>query len=255
MSVKLELNGISKNFGGVTAIADFSLKAEDGQIVGVIGPNGAGKTTIFNVISGIYPTDSGSMIFDGVDITNMQQHEIALLGLSRTFQNIRLFKGLTCMENVKAAIDTVTHYNLFQMALRLPARAREEARIDEICRRELEWVGMGDYLDARPENLAYGYQRRLEIARALASNPKILLLDEPAAGLNPKEVLELTDLIFRIRNERHITILLIEHHLDMVMTLCDNIYVQNFGKTIFVGTPTQVQNDPQVIRAYLGEGD
>lgn len=250
---KLILNNVSKSFGGIKAVVDFSMKVEEGQIVGIIGPNGAGKTTLFNLVSGIYTADSGSLILDGVDITKKQQHEIALLGLSRTFQNIRLFKGLTCLENVMTTFDPVSKYNLCDAFFLSPCRAKEEKRGRELCMKELEWVGLADYADEHPENLSYGHQRRLEIARALALQPKVLLLDEPAAGLNPKEVNDLTKLIYNIRNERGITILLIEHRLEVVMTISEIIYVVNFGQTIFIGTPQEVQNDPHVISAYLGE--
>jgi len=249
----LELSHVKKSFGGVKAVNDFSMKADSNQIIGIIGPNGAGKTTIFNVISGIYTADEGQIILDGVDITKKQQHEIALLGLSRTFQNIRLFKGLTCLENVMTTYDPVSKYNLLDAILLSKRRRQEEKKSKEICMDALEWVGLADFADERPENLSYGLQRRLEIARALASNPKVLLLDEPAAGLNPKEVNDLADLIYRIKEERGITILLIEHRLEVVMTISETIYVQNFGETICIGTPREVQCDCRVVEAYLGE--
>lgn len=251
----LTLQGVSRSFGGVKAVDSFSMQAKKDQIVGIIGPNGAGKTTIFNVISGIYPTDTGSITIDGVDITKKQQHEIALLGLARTFQNIRLFKGLTCLENVLTTYDAREKYTLLETFLRAPRLRRKEKEGREQCMQELEWVGLADYAQEKPENLSYGLQRRLEIARALSLKPKVLLLDEPAAGLNPKEVSDMTDLIYRIRAERNTCILLIEHRLEVVMTISDVIYVQNFGKTISVGTPSECQCDPKVISAYLGEDD
>lgn len=252
---RLILEHVSKNFGGVAAVKDFSLEAKDKQIVGIIGPNGAGKTTIFNLISGIYQADSGKIILGETDITRKPQYDIARRGVARTFQNIRLFKGLTCLENVMTAFDPTAEYSLFDTALSSPRRAREEKRGRKLCQEAMGWVGMGHLADEKPENLSYGLQRRLEIARALALKPAILLLDEPAAGLNPKEVRELTELIYRIRNEFGITILVIEHRLELIMTISEVIYVQSFGETISVGTPGEVQNDPNVIRAYLGEDD
>lgn len=254
MSV-LELSNVSKNFGGVRAVENFTMKADSNQIVGIIGPNGAGKTTIFNLISGIYTADSGKIVMDGIDITQKQQHEIALLGLSRTFQNIRLFKGLNCLENVMTTFDPVAKYNLLDAAFFTKRRRKQEEEGRKRCLDALEWVGLAEYADEYPENLSYGLQRRLEIARAIASNPKVLLLDEPAAGLNPKEVNDLTELIYNIKKERGITILLIEHRLEVVMTISEIIYVQNFGKTICVGSPKEVQCDQNVICAYLGEDD
>jgi branched-chain amino acid transport system ATP-binding protein len=251
----LEMHQVCKNFGGVKAVVDFSMKADSNQIVGIIGPNGAGKTTIFNVISGIYSADSGSILLDGVDVTKKQQHEIALMGVSRTFQNIRLFRGLTCLENVMTTFDPKARYNLIDTFLRLPRLQRAEKEGRDLCMDQLKWVGMEEYADERPENLSYGLQRRLEIARALALKPKVLLLDEPAAGLNPKEVRELTDLIYQIKDEHGTLILLIEHRLEVVMSISEIIYVQNFGETISVGTPKECQSDPCVISAYLGEDD
>ena len=249
----LELSHVSRSFGSVKAVSDFSMTAEKGQIVGVIGPNGAGKTTIFNVISGIYTADSGSVYLNGEDITRRRQDVIAQMGLARTFQNIRLFKGMTCLENVMTTFDARVKYTMLDMFLKLPRMRRAEREGRAQCMEELRWVGLEAYADEKPENLPYGLQRRLEIARALALRPIVVLLDEPAAGLNPKEVSELTDTIRRIRDERGATILLIEHRLEVIMTISDKIYVQNFGETISVGTPAQCQSDVRVIRAYLGE--
>ena len=248
----LEIRHISKNFGGIKAIADFSLEAEAGQIHGIIGPNGAGKTTIFNTISGVYQADSGSVVLSGEDITRLPQYKITRLGIGRTFQNIRIFRGLTIEENVLCAFDPQSKYSVFGGLIPTPKRFKEEKRGRELARKYLEVVGMADKKDERPENLSYGNQRKVEIARALMCEPKVLLLDEPAAGLTPTEVMELTDLIKSISVEFGFAILLIEHRLDLVMSISDLIHVQNFGETIAVGTADEVQHNQAVIEAYLG---
>ena len=248
----LEIKHIYKNFGGLRAIDDFSLEADPGEIHGIIGPNGAGKTTIFNTITGVYHPDQGEVWLDGNNITKLPQYKITHMGIGRTFQNIRIFKGLTVEENVMCAFDPQSKYSILGGILPTPSRIREEKRGRELTRKYLEVVGMLDYKDEKPENLSYGNQRKVEIARALICKPKVLLLDEPAAGLTPTEVSELTELIKKVSADFGFAILLIEHRLDLVMSISDIIHVQNFGKTIAVGTAQEVQNDPAVIEAYLG---
>ena len=248
----LEIKHIYKNFGGLRAIDDFSLEADPGEIHGIIGPNGAGKTTVFNTITGVYHPDQGEVWLDGNNITKLPQYKITHMGIGRTFQNIRIFKGLTVEENVMCAFDPQSKYSILGGILPTPNRIREEKRGRELTRKYLEVVGMLDYKDEKPENLSYGNQRKVEIARALICKPKVLLLDEPAAGLTPTEVSELTELIKKVSADFGFAILLIEHRLDLVMSISDIIHVQNFGKTIAVGTAQEVQNDPAVIEAYLG---
>lgn len=251
----LKVERIFKSFGGVKAIQDFSLEANPGEIHGIIGPNGAGKTTIFNVISGIYPPEEGRVFLDGKDVTRMEQHRITREGMGRTFQNIRLFKGLSVLDNVMCAFDPKSHYGVAGSLLPLPRRFSEERRGREICMEFLKMVGLEQYCHERPENMSYGHQRRLEIARALTCNPKVLLLDEPAAGLNPVEVEELKELILKLSREIGFAILLIEHRLELVMNISQLIHVQNFGKTIAMGTPEAVRGNAEVIEAYLGKED
>ena len=248
----LEIKHIYKNFGGLRAIDDFSLEADPGEIHGIIGPNGAGKTTIFNTITGVYHPDQGEVWLDGNNITKLPQYKITHMGIGRTFQNIRIFKGLTVEENVMCAFDPQSKYSILGGILPTPNRIREEKRGRDLSRKYLEVVGMLDYKDEKPENLSYGNQRKVEIARALICKPKVLLLDEPAAGLTPTEVSELTELIKKVSADFGFAILLIEQRLYLVMSISYIIHVQNIGKTIAVGTAQEVQNDPAVIEAYLG---
>jgi branched-chain amino acid transport system ATP-binding protein len=251
----LEINHVFKGFGGVKAIQDFSMEADLGEIHGIIGPNGAGKTSLFNVISGVYPADGGTVILEGRNITKMEQYRITREGISRTFQNIRLFRGLNVLENVLCAFDPHSKYGLLSGLFPGPRRYTEEKRGREICGQFLDMVGLGKYLEESPSNLPYGLQRKLEIARALTCNPKVLLLDEPAAGLNPTEVEELTSLILKLSRDIGFTIIIIEHRLDLVMSISNIIHVMNFGKKITMGAPDEVRNNPDVIEAYMGKED
>ena len=248
----LEMQHVEKHFGGVHAIDNFSVKIEQGQIHGLIGPNGAGKTTIFNNITGIYAPDSGKIIFLGNDITGSSPHTVAQLGIGRTFQNIRLFSNLSVMENVIIASGMDATYNLPQAIFHSDKYKKREKMLQDKAMNLLEIVGLQDKANERANSLPYGHQRKLEIARAMALDPKLLLLDEPAAGMNADESLELVDFVREIRDRFKITILMIEHHMDVVTNLCDYCTVLNFGKTLAVGTPAEVKSNPEVIRAYLG---
>ena len=249
----LRIENLNKHFGGVHAVADFSARVRRQQIVGLIGPNGSGKTTVFNLMTGIVSVDSGSIYFLGRDITHWKVHAIVRAGMGRTFQNIRLFEGLNALDNVKAALCHHATYN-FGAAVLGTGRARSvECQLTTMAEDLLAQVDLRGLAQQRPQNLPYGLQRRLEIARALAVSPKLLLLDEPAAGLNPSEVLEIVELIRRLRDELNIAVFLIEHHMDVVMPICEEVYVLNMGRTIAHGTPREVQNHPEVLRAYLGE--
>ena len=248
----LEMQNVEKHFGGVHAIDNFSVKIEHGQIHGLIGPNGAGKTTIFNNITGIYAPNAGKILFMGQDITGSSPHRVAQLGIGRTFQNIRLFSNLSVMENVIIASNMDATYNMPQALLHTKKYKELEQHLQDKAMGLLEIVGLQDKADERANSLPYGHQRKLEIARAMALEPKLLLLDEPAAGMNADESLELVDFVREIRDRFDITILMIEHHMDVVTNLCDYCTVLNFGKTLAVGTPAEVKSDPEVIRAYLG---
>jgi branched-chain amino acid transport system ATP-binding protein len=252
MTPLLETRDLSKTFGGLKAVQKIDLRVEANRIVSVIGPNGAGKTTFFNCLSGIYRPDGGSILLDGREITGRPTHEISRLGLSRTFQNIRLFPEMTVVENILVA--QFQHRSLAPLPLLFhsPHFREEEARNREEALGFLDFVGLAGHAEDISSGLAYGLQRRLEIARALATKPRLLLLDEPAAGMNPQEAGDMVRLISRIR-ERGLAILLIEHHMKVVMTISDEILVLDHGVPIAHGAPEAVRNDPQVIRAYLGE--
>ncbi|MGE5633296.1 MAG: ABC transporter ATP-binding protein [Caulobacteraceae bacterium] len=248
----LKLKGLTKTFGGLTAVGDINFNVLKDSITGLIGPNGAGKTTIFNLITGIYKVSSGSIVFDGKDITNKEPYLIAEAGITRTFQNIRLFKKLTVYENVLTACHYNAEYSILDSVLRLPKLRKEEWLLKEQASELLEIMGLSTMKELVANNLPYGLQRRLEIARALALNPKLLLLDEPAAGMNPDETEQLMKLISEIRSKFKLTVLIIEHHMDLIMGVCENIMVLNFGCKLAEGTPKDIQNNKSVIEAYLG---
>ena len=247
----LELKNITKNFGGISALTDVSFKINQGEIFGLIGPNGAGKTTMFNVITNMFSPTSGEINFLGEKIDGIKPHKITDKGICRTFQNIRLFSQMTVLENVLVGTHCRSKSGVIHSVLRTKSQRKEETSSLETATELLELVGLSSFEEIIAENLAYGQQRRLEIARALASNPKLLLLDEPAAGMNETETESLFDLIKKVQ-KRGVTVLLIEHDMPFVMKLCDRITVLNFGKKLAEGTPEEIQNNQEVIEAYLG---
>lgn len=252
MAEILRIEHLTKRFGGLAAVNDVSFSVPEGGIVGLIGPNGAGKTTIFNLVTGVYAVTSGSVSFMDREIAGLPPHRIAAMGITRTFQNIRLFKNLSVFENVLTVCHLSAGYTLLDAALRTPRFRREEKAIFGKAERLLEIMGLTGRRDLVANNLPYGMQRRLEIVRALALDPKLLLLDEPAAGMNPDETEQLMRLIGRIRNEFGLSILVIEHHMDLIMGVCEHIVVLNFGVKLAEGDANTVSNDSKVIEAYLG---
>ena len=249
----LEVENLSISFGGLKAVDGFHISIEKGQLYGLIGPNGAGKTTVFNLLTGVYKPNTGSIVLDGQNITGRKTIEINQDGIARTFQNIRLFPKMTAIENVSIGMNSIPKYSLLQAAIR-------SGKVEQINRETidqayyyLDLLGIAGYKDNLAGSLPYGLQRRLEIARAIATKPELLLLDEPAAGMNNDECNELVEVLKKIHNELGFTVALIEHHIDFVMNLCNRLYVLNLGKILAEGTPEAVQNDPNVIKAYLGE--
>ena len=249
----LEIKNLGISFGGLRAVDDFSITIEKGQLYGLIGPNGAGKTTIFNLLTGVYKPNMGTIQLDGMNITGKKTMEINRAGVARTFQNIRLFKELTVLDNVKAGLHNQYSYSTVAGILRLPKYFKVEKIMDEKAVELLKVFDLDKEKDYLASNLPYGKQRKLEIARALATNPKLLLLDEPAAGMNPNETKELMDTIRFVRDNFDMTILLIEHDMKLVSGICEKLTVLNFGQVLAQGNTADVLNDPEVIKAYLGE--
>ena len=248
----LDVKNLTKNFGGLTAVGDVTMELNEGELVGLIGPNGAGKTTLFNLLTGVYEPSEGSVVLDGTELNGKAPYKIASLGLSRTFQNIRLFKDMTVLDNVLIGFGNKHNPNVLASFLRLPKFYKSEEELKQKALDLLKIFNLENDADTLAKNLPYGQQRRLEIVRALATEPKILFLDEPAAGMNPQETAELTQLIRQIKEQFNITIMLIEHDMSLVMEVTERIYVLEYGRLIAHGTPDEIKNNKRVIEAYLG---
>ena len=253
MSTLLDVKNLGISFGGLRAVNDFDLKIQKEELYGLIGPNGAGKTTVFNLLTGVYKPDSGKVLLDGKDLTGKKNIEISKAGIARTFQNIRLFKELTVLDNVKVGLHNHHHYSTIEGILRLPKYRKVEKEMNERAMEILRVFDLDKEADTLAGNLPYGKQRKLEIARALATEPKLLLLDEPAAGMNPNETQELMDTIRFVREHFDMTVLLIEHDMKLVGGICEELTVLNFGQVLIQGETSAVLKDPTVITAYLGE--
>lgn len=249
----LEVKNLTHYFGGLCAVSKFALAMEVGELIGIIGPNGSGKTTVFNLITGVYYPTTGSIRFKGIELIGKRPNQITQLGIARTFQNIRLFSYLSVLDNVRIAHYSRIKYNLLEAMLHSRGFKKEEEIISESSLNLLQRFNLADYAEIQARNLPYGTQRILEIVRALATKPQLLLLDEPAAGMSPGEITRLTELIQQLRKEFALTIILIEHQMRVVMGICELIKVMDFGQTIAEGTPEEIRNNPKVLEAYLGE--
>ena len=249
----LDVRNLGIDFGGLTAVDSFNITIGPTEISGLIGPNGAGKTTIFNLLTGVYQPTRGSVLVNGIDIKGMPVYKVNKLGIARTFQNIRLFTDMTVLDNVKVGLHNSMRCSFFSSVLHLPGYFKAEKRANEKAMELLDFMGLAEHANEKAGSLPYGVQRRLEIVRALATNPSLLLLDEPAAGMNPSETAELMENIVKIRDTFHIAVMLIEHDMNLVMGICEGICVLNFGRVIAKGTSEEIQANPAVIEAYLGK--
>lgn len=249
----LKTENLSIDFGGLRAVNNLNLEINEGELVGLIGPNGAGKTSVFNLLTGVYMPTEGSVKISGVNTFNLKTNKIVELGISRTFQNIRIYKQLSVLDNVRISLDQKENYSTLDAVFRTKKFRNIESKLTKKALEYLRMFDLESMANNRADSLSYGNQRKLEIARALACNPKLLLLDEPAAGMNPNETQELMEIIRNIRDNMGISILLIEHDMDLVMGICERLYVLNFGEIIAKGNPLEIQNNPEVIKAYLGD--